>query len=129
MGTDHEKAIVFHRVVCPESQDVVSITDKDLASALRFMISTATILEEMTRDMMENPNATIDYKVYEDKIYKYGPTFDGMMEDFECTVFGTHYNRRNKEQFIEMLATDGWKYFTIKNLNELFSIMLQSHGT
>ena len=28
-----------------------------------------------------------------------------------------------------MLAQDGWKYFTIKNLNELFSIMLERHGT
>ena len=28
-----------------------------------------------------------------------------------------------------MLAQDGWKYFTIKNLNELFSIMLKRHGT
>ena len=93
------------------------------------MITTATILEEMTRDLIEFPMLKINYKEYETKIKKYEPTFDGMMEDFEDTVFGVHYNRRNKDTFIEMLATEGWKYFTIHNLNELFSIMLSRHGT
>ena len=49
-GTDYEKAEVFHRVVAPENYDVVSITDKDLSAAMRFMITIATIIEEMTRD-------------------------------------------------------------------------------
>ena len=44
-------------------------------------------------------------------------------------MFGTHYNRRVRESFIEILAQEGWKYFSVKNLNELFVIMLQKHGT
>ena len=51
-----------------------------------------------------------------------------MQEDFEDTVFGTHYNRRNKDTFIELMANQGWKYFQVKNLNELFSIMLEQFG-
>ena len=51
------------------------------------------------------------------------------MEDFEDSVFGTHYNRRVRDTFIDILAHEGWKYFTVKNLNELFSLMLEKHGT
>ena len=50
------------------------------------------------------------------------------MEDFEDTVFGTHYNRRNRETFVEMLAHEGWKYFQVKNLNELFALMYEKYG-
>ena len=38
------------------------------------------------------------------------------------------YNRRNRETFVEMLAHEGWKYFQVKNLNELFAIMFEKHG-
>ena len=96
-GTDHEKSEVFHRVVAPENNDVVTITDKDLVTAMRFMILTATIIEQMTRDLIETPGEKVNYQIYEKKIAKYAPTFDGMMEDFENSVFGVFYNRRNKE--------------------------------
>ena len=48
----------------------------------------ATILEEMTLDMVENPTAEVDYKLYARKIKRYEPTFKAMMEDFENTIFG-----------------------------------------
>ena len=63
-GYDSEKAQVFHRVVAPQQQDVVTITDTDLKDALRFMISTSTILEEMERDFVEHPNRTVKYEKY-----------------------------------------------------------------
>ena len=63
-GLDSEKAAVFHRVVAPEYDSIVTITDKDLNTGIRFMVSTATILEEMTRDIVENPSAEVDYKHY-----------------------------------------------------------------
>ena len=126
-GFDSEKAQVFHRVVAPEYASIVSITDKDLETALRFLVTMATILEEMTRDMKANPAAEVDYNHYARKIKRYEPTYQAMMDDFENTIFGYFYNRRNKDQFIEMLATDGWKYFSVANLNELFSIMVKDH--
>lgn len=51
----------------------------------------------MTRDLIETPGEKVNYQFYEKKIAKYAPTFDGMMEDFENSVFGVFYNRRNKE--------------------------------
>ena len=51
-------------MVAPQQYDVVSITDTDLRDALRFMISTSTILEEMERDFVEYPNRTVNYERY-----------------------------------------------------------------
>lgn len=127
-GYDSEKASVFHRVVAPQQQDVVTITDTDLKEALRFMISTATILEEMERDFIEHPSRTVKYEKYERRIRKYKPTFDGIMLDFEESIFGLFYNRRARETFVEILAHEGWKYFALKNLNELFFIMKERYG-
>ena len=52
-----------------------------------------------------------------------------MLEEFEESIFGIHYIRRNKDTFIETLGFHGWKYFEKKDLNLLFSIMLAKHGT
>ena len=68
------------------------------------MIVSATILEEMTRDMIANPDVKPNYKAYERKTRKYKPTIDGIIEDFQDTVFGEFYNRRTRQTFIEMLA-------------------------
>ena len=54
-GFDSEKAQVFHRVVSPELHDMVLLSDKDLRKSMLFMITAATILEEMTHDMIANP--------------------------------------------------------------------------
>ena len=63
-GLDSEKATVFHRVVAPEYDTIITITDKDLSTGIRFLVSTATILEEMTRDFVSNPAAEVDYAHY-----------------------------------------------------------------
>mgnify|MGYP001060123789 CR=1 FL=1 len=107
---------------------MVTITDTDLKDALRFMISTATILEEMERDFIEYPNRTIKYEKYQKRIRKYKPTFDGIMDDFEESIFGVFYNRRHRETFVDILAHEGWKYFALQNLNELFFIMKEKYG-
>ena len=73
--------------------------------------------------------AKVNHKIYERKIKRFKPTIDAIMEDFEDNVFGTYANKRTKESFIEALIFHGWKYFDLKNLNELFSLMLKKHGT
>ena len=88
---------MFHRVVAPEYSSIITITDKDLETALRFMITATTIMEEMTNDIRADPSADVDYKLYARKIKRYEPTFQAMMDDFEDTIFGLFYNRRNKD--------------------------------
>ena len=129
MGTGKEKSEVFIRVVAPEMTQSVNVTDKDLRIALHFMISTATILEEMIRDMIKNPTMGVNWKIYQDKIKKYEPTYEGMLEDFLDNVFGEFSNRASIDHFKFSLAQHGWKYFELKNLNHLFAITLERCGT
>ena len=63
-GLDSEKAQVFHRVVAPELDDMVMLSDKDLRKSMYFMIICATILEQMTREIIEDPHAEVDYDGY-----------------------------------------------------------------
>ena len=95
---------------------------------MMFMITAATILEQMTIEIIENPTQKINYNAYQHKINKYKPTLKGIFERFEDDVFGTHYNRRNRETFIDKLTQEGWKYFLVKNLNELFAITFKELG-
>ena len=90
---------------------MVTIMDRDLKAALRFMITIATILEEMIRDFIEFPDRKVNYEKYQKRIKKYRPTFDGIMTDFEDSVFGIFYNSRMKETFIRIMSNQGWKYF------------------
>ena len=91
------------------------------------MISIVTIFEEMQRDFISNPKAKLDfdYKIYARKIKKYGPTFEGIMSMFENDIFGELHARRNKGHFIDLMTFHGWKYFNLRNFNELFSIMIE----
>ena len=93
------------------------------------MISTATILESMARDISQKGGMSIDYKFYENKIQKYKPTYDGMMDDFYDSIYGEYSNRISKEKFVEKLSEEGWKYFNMRNLNELFALKYEEHGT
>ena len=87
---------------------MVAVKDKDLRSGIMFMVSLATIIEEMMCDMIANPhNRNLNYKKYSKNLRKFKPTLDGMVEDFEESIFDTHFNRRNKEHFIELLAYEG----------------------
>ena len=128
-GKSEDKARVFHRVVSPEMAQSIPVTDGDLRTALFFLITTATILEEMVRDMMKNPAMGMNYKVYQDKIKRYAPTYEGMISEFQDVIFGEYANRTNCETFVKTLAQNGWKYFDRKNLNQLFAITLEKYGT
>ena len=59
-GFDSEKAAVFHRVIAPEFDEMVYIKDKDLRKSMLFLITAATILEQMICEMMEKPGSYAD---------------------------------------------------------------------
>lgn len=42
-------------------QPSILVNDEDIRTALYFMISIATIFEEMTRDMIEAPTLSVDW--------------------------------------------------------------------
>ena len=120
-GLDSEKAQVFTRVVAPELDDMIYYKDKDLHMSMLFLVTAATILEQMIYDIIQNPRETVVYENYQLKIDNYQPTLKRIFKDFDQAVFGELYNRRPRATFIEMLSQDGWKYFSLKNLNELFA--------
>lgn len=74
-GYDSQKAEVFHRIIAPEYESIVKITDKDLKSAMYFMITAATIVEGMIRDLVESPRLKVNFSHYEKLVAKYRPTF------------------------------------------------------
>ena len=106
----------------------ISVGDADLKTALHFMISTVTILEEMIIEMTQHPTLGVNYSLYKQKIEQYEPTYNGMMDDFYDNIFGEYTNRISRHEFLERLSHSGWKYFTMRNLNELFANMVKKHG-
>jgi len=51
-----------------------------------------------------------------------------MKEDFFDNVFGHFSNKITREDFINNLTVEGWKYFNSENLKEIFTVMLERHG-
>ena len=45
-------------------QQQVPITDKDIRMALHFLISTATIVDEVTKEMVKNPTMGVNWRIY-----------------------------------------------------------------
>ena len=127
VGFEIEKAHAFHRVIAPEYNKNVQIQDSDLRTAFFFLVTCVTVIEEMTRDF--SAGREIDYEIYEDKVEKYKPTFEGMLEDFQDELFGEYGNSVDGKQLDERLSQVGWKYFSLRNLNELFALKLQEFGT
>ena len=78
--------------------------------------------------MIRYPAMGVNFLIYQERILKYQPTFDGMIEDFNDEIFGEYTNRISKDEFIGNLTSQGWKYFSFNNLKELFSIGLQKYG-
>ena len=93
------------------------------------MVSTATILEEMFRDIAKQPTMGLNAQIYLDRIRKYAPTYDGMTEDFYDKLFGEFSNRITRQEFIDNLTRNGWQYFNLANLNEQFVLNLERYGT
>ena len=123
-GLDSQKAEVFYRVVQPEMSDRVLVFDQDIRIAIFFLTNRATILEFMQRTMIKKSHnlANFDFEPYKIKMDAYEEVFDAVFEDFTNSMFGLYSNSVNKDTFQFKLRMDGWKYFDLHNLNELFSI-------
>ena len=50
----------------------------------------------------------------------YEVVFDAVFEDFKVSMFGQYSNSVSSKLFEQNLMEEGWKYFEIYNLNELF---------
>ena len=52
-----------------------------------------------------------------------------MTDDFFDNMFIEFVSQSTREEFISNLAANGWKYFDLANLNELFVLNLERFGT
>ena len=118
-GTDSQKAEVFYRVIQPEMSDRILVFDKDIRMAIFFLTNLATILEQMQKEQMYKNVSIGEYKK---KMDHYEGVFDAVISDFNDSMFGFYSNSVNRKTFQQHLMSDGWKYFDLNNLNELFSI-------
>ena len=59
---------------------------------------------------------------YKEKMNDYEVVFDAVAEEFSNDMFGPFSNSVTRPVFQRQLMSDGWKYFDLNNLNELFSI-------
>ena len=127
MGTDHEKAEVFLRIVQPEMTKRVLVQDKDIRMAVFFLTNASTILLYMTSKEVRAENGLDDAsnRFLKTKMSEYEVVYQSIIDNFTLDMFGEFSNSVSREDFRESLATDGWKYFDRKNLNELFSIKYQ----
>ena len=104
--------------------DRVLVFDQDIRMAIFFLTNRATILEFMQKSMIKKSHdlASFDFEPYKVKMDAYEEVFDAVFEDFSNSMFGLYSNSVNKDTFQFKLRLDGWKYFDLHNLNELFSI-------
>ena len=104
--------------------DRILYRDNDIRMGIFFLTNLATILERMQRDLAnKNTNMTADWTYYEKKMDEYEKVFDTVAErDFNNDMFGEYANSVSHSFFQRQLTSDGWKYFDLKNLNELFEI-------
>ena len=123
-GKDSQKAEAFYRVVQPEMGDRVLIFDKDIRMCIFFLCNLATILEFMQRNLRRDITGSnmIDVEYYRKKMDAYERVFDAVIDDFNNSMFGPFANSVTRKVFQQNLMKDGWKYFELNNLNELFSM-------
>ena len=93
--------------------------------ALFFITNLATILlymrTKVSRDGSENLRA-YDIEFFKKKMASYEVVFEAVLAQFNDSMFGSHQNSVSKAEFQAQLAFEGWKYFNVQNLNELFAI-------
>ena len=84
----------------------------------------ATVLEEMTQDLVESTtmygHIYVFYAKYEDKIRRHLQTYDKVFQSFLDEMFGEFNNRVSKRDFMANLGSEGWKYFNLFSLNGIF---------
>ena len=124
-GMDSQKAEVFYRVVQPEMGNRVLIFDKDIRMSIFFLTNLATILELMQRNLRKRGDHEIDYMYYKRKMDAYEKVFQAVTDDFNDSMFGQYANSISRKDFQLNLQQEGWKYFELENLNELFSLFYQ----
>ena len=96
--------------------------DKDIRMAIFFLTNLATILEFMQQKISYGQDSEIDVEYYKNKMNNYEVVFDAVIEDFINSMFGQFANSASKADFQLNLMSDGWKFFDLLNLNELFHI-------
>lgn len=104
----------------PQFEKHISMMDKDLRTALFFMISVATVLEEMTQDLIGSNDIHVDYEKYERKISRHQSTYENVFQNFIDEMFGEFENKATRDEFKASLSKEGWKYFNLYSLNGLF---------
>ena len=95
--------------------------NKDIKTAIFFMISMSTVIEEMTTDLIQSKEMEVNYEKYEDKIHNHKIIYESIYNSFCDSVFGEFANKVKREVFKENLADEGWKYFNSKSLNDIFT--------
>ena len=99
--------------------------------AVFFLTNASTILLYMTsKEVRENlqgeESKQSSNKFLKEKMSEYEVVYQSIIDSFTLDMFGEFSNSVTRAAFRESLATDGWKYFDRKNLNELFSIKYQT---
>lgn len=113
------------RVVEPELSRKIFVTDPQIRMAVFFLTQMATILTELQLDLVRGTwknKVSVDYDLYADKIERYEVVFDEVLATFEDDMFGVYSNSVVNAEFRDNVKAKGWKYFSLKNLNELFFI-------
>jgi len=59
------------------------------------------------------------------KISLYEVVFEAVTDQFIEDMFGPYANQVSREAFQLGLSLHGWKFFEVKNLNELFAIKFE----
>jgi len=120
-GSNVQKAKCFFLVTSPEMEPYISLKDKDLRTALNFLVTISTVIEEMTQDMLKSSNINVDYSKYLKKVERHSEIYDEIYEDFRDHLFGEFANKSTRAEFKERLASEGWKYFDANKLNGMFA--------
>ena len=93
------------------------------------MISFATIIEEMTNDMVRsNDFMQTEYEKYLELAEERKPVYENIYNAFVDDMFGEFSNRIKREEFNESLAKDGYKWFDMKGLNKVFMEEAKKHA-
>ena len=100
------------------------VTDPDIRMAIFFMTNFATVMLYMQEKIgprgrdLEN----FDVSFFSRKISAYELVFEAVTEEFINDMFGPYANQVTRQTFKVGLQIHGWKFFEVKNLNELFKI-------
>ena len=70
-GSNIDKAKCFYLIVQPTFEKSISTNDSDLRKVIHFFVGMATVIEEMTIDMIGQDSVYFNYIKYENKIKRH----------------------------------------------------------